>query len=129
MTLQSVEYLLQMHTKGRISAIDIDKALSTLNTPEKKSSKNEEYVRKGEKIEKFMRRKEKEFEERMQKRKKEFNERMEKEKQLKKRTNETTNIVEIKTKRVEQKQLQYRNTLHLTDRPLCNYLKTYTKFQ
>ena len=56
-------------------------------------------------------RREKEFEERMEKKETEFNERMEKkERQLKNRENETTNIVEAKKKRVEQKQLQYRNT-------------------
>ena len=67
-----------------------------------------------------MRRREKEFEERMEKREKEFNERMEKkERQLKKRKTETTNIVKSKKKKVEQQNLQYRNTL--TDKPLCNY--------
>ena len=76
-----------MHKKGRIGDIALDKALGALNTPEEKSSKNEECVKRWEeKFEKYMRRREKEFEERMEKREKEFNERMEKkERQLKKR--------------------------------------------
>ena len=49
-----------MHKTGRISDIALDKALSTFNTPEEKSSENEEHVRKREdKFERYMRRREK----------------------------------------------------------------------
>ena len=41
MTSQPGEYLLQMHKKGKISDIALDKALSALNAPEENPLKME----------------------------------------------------------------------------------------
>ena len=133
MTTQSVEHLLQLHEKGKISDFALDEALSSLNTSDEKSFKNEErsneHMRKREeKFTEHMRRMEKEFEERMDEGKIMQQTNGKEGETIKKRKIETTNIGQAKKKKVEQQNLKYRNTLFLTVKPLCNYFKTFTIF-